>query len=203
MNKSRYSLVATIVACTLAACASVQESAQKVEARASCCKSMAEMHFEHLRKAESQSFTLDDTSPVFSFDIGKSYFKAYTLPTGGKNTKLKVTSNPTGSIGFEPTKLSQVFCPQATFLDENFGTLVSIRRVPTYVRGFGLISEFEIPEPTKYVVLHTNPSIYGALVTRYTLGGGYAVGNNFVFERGGEPIHHPCGPVADASVEVQ
>jgi len=184
-------------------CTTTASLTAKVDGKSPCCKSMNEFKYEVLTPSSSTAFQLNDDSPVFSFETGKSYFKAFILPSQGKF--LRVASHPTGSIGFETRKFSQSFCARALFLDESFSPVTASDSVPNYARGFwssAFISQFEIPPKARYVVLHTNPKTFNEMAVRYTSGGGYMVGNAFVFERGGEPIYHPCGPVADASVEV-
>lgn len=187
----------------LAGCTTTASLTAKVDAKSPCCKSMSEFKYEALTASDRTAFQLNDDSPVFSFETGKSYFKAFALPSQGK--LLRVASRPTGSIGFETRKFSQSFCARALFLDESFRPVIAFDSLPNYARSFGssaFISQFEIPTNARYVVLHTNPKTYNDMAVRYTSGGGYMVGNAFVFERGGEPIYHPCGPVADASAEI-
>lgn len=188
---------------TLASCTTLPEITDKVNAKPPCCNSMAEFSYEPLAKGQDLSFVLGEDSPVFAFHEGKSYFKAYALPASGAEHKLRVRSRPTGSIALETRKWSQVYCPQVTYLDAEYTPFFATSRVPAMVRGAGFVAEFNVPAQARYVVLHTNIKEYGQLATRYTSGGAYLVGAAVVVERGGQPIHHPCGPVADASVELQ
>lgn len=45
-----------------------------------CCESLSEIPFEELSPGDSKSFDLNEESPAFAFDTGKSYFKAFRLP---------------------------------------------------------------------------------------------------------------------------
>jgi hypothetical protein len=150
-------------------------------------------------------FLLDEQSPVFVFSTGKSYFKAISLSTEASGRKLRVSSQPTGSIAFETGQYSQSFCPRVIFLDQQFGEIVAVEDVSRYSLGFwssAFVSHFEIPSTARYAVLHTNPQRYGVPAFRYTTGGAYMVGGAMVIERGGEAIRHPCGPVANAAAEL-
>jgi hypothetical protein len=198
-------LVSCLLALGLVACANVAELREKVEARGSCCASMSEFKYEALDVGRPISFVLDEQAPVFSFDTGKSYFKAFSLAPNAERRTLRISSRPTGSIGFETRKFSQSFCARAVFLDEAFKQLSALDTIPNYAQGFwssAFVSLFEIPVGARYVVLLTNPRTFAYTAVRYTSGGGYMVGNAFVFERGGEAIHHPCGPIADAAAEI-
>ncbi len=190
-------------------CASVADLSAKQESKASCCKSPANFKYEPLSPSALTPMALSEESLVYVFATGKSYFKAYALPEQRTATKLRVRSFVTGSIAFESKKLSQLYCPQASFLNSNYETLTSNDIVPSVARGAlatgilpSFLAEFEIPTSAAYVVLHTNPARYGRLATRYTGGGAYMVGSALVMERGGEPIHHPCGPIADAEISL-
>lgn len=190
-------------------CASLADLTAKQEAKPVCCKSVAEFKYEPLSLDATTTLSLGDESSTFTFPSGKSYFKAYALPLQRRAAKLRVRSYATGSTAFETKKLSQLYCPQVTFVDASYQTLASDETVPTVARGAlatgllpSFIAEFEVPPGATYVVLHTNPTGYGRLATRYTGGGGYMVGSTFVMERGGEPIHHPCGPTANAEISL-
>lgn len=190
-------------------CASVADLAAKLEAKPSCCKSAAEFRYEPLQAGTTTPLSLDEESSAYAFASGKSYFKAYVVPKQATATKLRVRSWATGSTAFETRKLSQLYCPQVTFLDSAYQVIASNDRVPSWAQGAlatgmlpSFIADFEIPPNASYVVLHSNPAGYGRLATRYTGGGGYMVGSTFVTERGGEPIHHPCGPTANAEISL-
>ena len=190
-------------------CATVADTSAVLSTKSSCCKSPADFRYEQLTLGTAVQLTLDDKSPAYAFGSGKSYFKAYFLPVVNKETTLRVRSWATGSVAFETEKLSQLYCPEVTFLDKNHQAIFSNDLIPSPAKGAlatgwrpSFIADFEIPSAATYVVLHSRPGGYGRLATRYTGGGAYAVGNAYVVERGGEPIYHPCGPTADAEISV-
>src|SRR3990170_1971900 len=45
-----------------------------------CCQSPRNFSYEELKLGDSKMLELDDNSPAFHFDTGKSYFKAFSLP---------------------------------------------------------------------------------------------------------------------------
>jgi hypothetical protein len=205
MNFNSKQLFIAFVTLGLGACASVSELQEKVAARDSCCTSMSEFKYEALGPSTPIPFALNEQSPVFSFETGKSYFKAFSLSFNAQQKTLRVSSHPTGSIAFETRQFSQSFCARALFLDDAFKQLGASDNIPDFARGFwssAFVSQFDIPANTRYVILLTNPQTFTSSAVRYTGGGGYMVGKTFVFERGGEPIYHPCGPVADAVAEI-
>jgi hypothetical protein len=206
MDRKKSELLIGVLGFFLASCATLPEIAQKLDAKTPCCNSVSEFNYEQLITGSPTALLLGEESPVFTFNTGKSYFKAFSIPTQAQGRKLHVRSKPTGSVALETEKWSQVYCPQVTFLDQSFTAVSSSHRVPRYVRGMwsaGFMSDFDIPVSAHYVVFHTNRETDGLFVTRYTSGGAYMVGAAIVADRGGEPIEHPCGPVADAEVEIQ
>jgi hypothetical protein len=207
MNVRNY--LPLVLSILVSGCASVADLTAKLETKPSCCKSPSEFKYEPLQKDATTPLSLGDDSFAYAFPSGKSYFKAYALPQQRVATKLRIRSFATGSTAFETRKLSQLYCPQVSFLNASYQTLTSNDTVPSVARGAlatgllpSFIADFEIPSSASYVVLHTNPAGYGRLATRYTSGGGYMVGSTFVMERGGEPIYHPCGPTANAEISL-
>lgn len=194
-----------------AGCATVGDQALKMREKISCCASPKQFTYESMAQDMKVQLTLDESSPVYGFASGHSYFKSFALPPSSAAKAVRVRSIVTGSTAFETTRLSQLYCPQITFLDANHQVLVTSDAVPTVAgpgSGIGFefshsfLAEFSIPAAATYFVLHSNPAGYGRLATRYTGGGGYMVGSTIVISRGGEPIHHPCGPTADAEVSL-
>lgn len=198
-----------VLATVVSGCASMSDLSAKLEAKASCCRSPADFKYEPLPPGAPTPMSLSDESPVYVFAAGKSYFKAHVLPQQRTATKLRVRSFATGSTAFETRKLSQLYCPQVSFLSSSYETLTSTDVVPSVARGQlatgilpSFVADFEVPTSAVYVVLHTNPAGYGRLATRYTGSGAYMVGSALVIERGGEPIHHPSGPIANAEISL-
>lgn len=204
-------LAALIIAlCMVTACATVTELQKQVEQKAPCCKSLAELPFEPLAAGTSSSFRLDSQSPVFAFASGKSYFKAFSFEAPAAGKMLNVMSNPTGSIAFESMKYAQSFCPSIKFLNAQYVEVTTaedrdqVYDVPRWVTNFWssyFLSTFRVPADAKHVVLYTSPESFHRHAVIYSSGGGYLVGKTFVFQ-GAETIGYPCGPVANARVEL-
>lgn len=190
----RYKTVVLGLSIFLSACATVPELTTRVEAKPACCKSPAEFPYSPLATEGLTKITLGELSPVYGFPTGKSYFVAYSLPPA-LSKRLLVRTFITGSSAVESVKYSQVFCPQATFLNTSFQELSTVEKRPLVARGQwakgifpSFLSEFDVPPQAAYVVFYTNPSSHGLLNMRYA--------------GDGAMLYHPCGPVADAEISL-
>jgi hypothetical protein len=190
-------------------CATVSSLTEKLNSTQPCCTDFSQVAFKALPVGEELSFSLDDKSPVFNFDVGKSYFIGFSLPPESKSRMLQVMALPTGSTAFETTKLAQIFCPRVLFLGKDKQQIEVREASGEFLRGtgfsglrFGATSSMKIPEGTAYIVLHSNPATFGDYRTLYTRGGAYTVGSTLVIDRGGEPINFPCAPNADAKIRI-
>lgn len=203
-------LTTAAAALVLQGCATVADSAAKAANAPVCCKSFAELPVERfVQQPEPVPVQWGDGAPAFDFPSGRSYFKGYELPAGA--SRLLVRSWATGSTAFETRTLSQVFCPVVTFLDSQRSVVSMERKVPDWASRAhpqfragmpSFVANLDVPPAARFVVLHTDPAMYGIPVTRLTGGGGYMVGSTFVYNAGGEPIRHPCGPHANAEVSI-
>lgn len=86
-----------------------------------CCRSVADFPYEDLRRGEPKSFDLNDKSPAFGFDSGKSYFKAFRLPPYAIPYRIVLRSYMLG----DSVDSAYIFCPQVIFLDGKFATVRS------------------------------------------------------------------------------
>lgn len=86
-----------------------------------CCRSFADFPYEDLRQGDSKSFDLNDKSPAFAFDTGKSYFKAFRLPPYAIPYRIVLRSYMLG----DSVDSAYILCPQVIFLDEKFATVRS------------------------------------------------------------------------------
>lgn len=203
------SFLLLILSTLFSACSTVAGLTQKLDSKSPCCTSPSEFKYEPLAAEKPTSFALNDESPVYVFAQGKSYFKAFTLPQPLLSTRVRVRSFVTGSAAFESQRWSQAYCPQVTFLDAHHQVIASASKVPVssagkLSKGFSpaFMAEFRVPPTAQYLVLHANSELYGTSAIRHTRGGAYMAGSTMVMERGGEPIGHPCSPIADADVEL-
>jgi glutaredoxin-related protein len=164
------------------------------------------MQITELPANQEMSLTLTDTSPVFEFDTGKSYFA--TL--GIQSTKsLEIFVMPTGSLAFEPAKLAQIFCPRVIFLDESKGLIRATDTEVVYDRSLGFKTHrrggtaiLDVPVNTRYLVIHSRGDTPGKKVNYYNQASGFVVGSTYVREPGGS-ASFLCGPFADIIVRTK
>jgi maltose operon protein len=81
-----------------------------------CCASVNEFHFERISPEEKTSFDLNENSPAYQFDSGKSYFKAFILPSAAGPYTITVQSYMFG----ESIDVAYIFAPQIVTLNEAF-----------------------------------------------------------------------------------
>ena len=79
-----------------------------------CCSSLAELPVEPLRLGDSKSFDMEG-SPAYRFSTGKSYFRAFALPTGPYPYKVTVRSFLMG----DDLRSAYFFFPRIITLDGN------------------------------------------------------------------------------------
>jgi hypothetical protein len=77
-----------------------------------CCTDPAEFKYEPLPRSGSVDITIDRDSPLFEFQGGRSFFRAFALPEGGGSYRLDIQSFFAGA---EP-QTARVFYPIAAIL---------------------------------------------------------------------------------------
>jgi hypothetical protein len=108
----------------LAGCATTSYKVEMNKYRAApvCCRSFSEFSFEELRSGESKSFDLNEESPAFVFDTGKSYFKAFRLPPSSAPYRVTVRSYILGN----DLRSAYIFIPQASLLNDRYEVVRNI-----------------------------------------------------------------------------
>jgi hypothetical protein len=199
-----------LAAILISGCTTLPDLKARLDAAPSCCVGFEQMQFDPLPAEGDILLALDDRSPAFNFETGKSYFAAYSLPATAQGKQLQVLAHPTGSIAFESQTLAQIFCPRVLFLNsskrpmsthEVVGQFDRLNDFSGYMRGAG--SAFDIPPQAAFVVVHANPQVFGNLRSMRSRGGAYMVGTTLVMQRGGESSGFPCAPNADAKIRVR
>lgn len=82
-----------------------------------CCKSMDGFNYESIGIGRSKKFRIDENSPTFLFDSGKSSFKAFRLPASTQSYHVKIESYPLDS---SKGPLEYMFYPVLITLDKNY-----------------------------------------------------------------------------------
>ncbi len=75
-----------------------------------CCESFSNMSFDELPYGREIVVKIDEASPVFNFESGRSFFKAFRLPIRSVSYNIRIRSYFSG----------HVFFPSALVLDCNF-----------------------------------------------------------------------------------
>ena len=86
-----------------------------------CCKTMGEFLYETINVGQSKEFLIDKNSQAFAFNSGKSYFKAFMLPTSAQPYHVKIESYSLASN--EGPSGDYVFYPALITLDKNYNIL--------------------------------------------------------------------------------
>lgn len=81
-----------------------------------CCNSMSQFKFEAIKVGDSKSSKLTEESAAFSFDTGKSYFKAFEIPQTGYPYHFLIKSYMLG----DHIKSAYIFVPYVLTLDEKY-----------------------------------------------------------------------------------
>jgi maltose operon periplasmic protein len=81
-----------------------------------CCTSIAEFKYDPLPSDEPVTFRFDENSDSFVFPSGKSYFKAFRLPSKEIPYRIHVKSFALG----EGIHSAHIFYPQIALLDDRF-----------------------------------------------------------------------------------
>lgn len=81
-----------------------------------CCQSPKYFSYEELKLGDSKILELDENSPAFQFNTGKSYFKAYSLPSYTGPYKVSIQSYMHGSY----IETAHIFVPKLIFLNERY-----------------------------------------------------------------------------------
>jgi Maltose operon periplasmic protein precursor (MalM) len=102
----------------------------KVSAAPSCCESMDKFAFSDLSLGKTE-IEIDEKTPAFNFESGKSLFRAYLLPKGGGTLNISLRSYTNASVG-------GLFQPDLLLLDAKFRVSRAIAK-PLF--GLPLISE--------------------------------------------------------------
>jgi maltose operon protein len=90
----------------------------ELETATVCCAGYEQFDFKPLEFRETDRIIINRESPVFQFDTGKSYFKAFRLPATEKSYSIIVGSDFAEQVTRSGT--SFVFSPVVMFLDADY-----------------------------------------------------------------------------------
>ena len=112
-----------LIAIFIASCTTNYETAKKhYDLAQPCCQSFAEFNYETFPPDKPFSFDIDQSSPLFSFKSGKSYFRALTLPDHPLPYSLNVRSYAQGPMIND----AHIFFPRILLLKEDFSVAYEV-----------------------------------------------------------------------------
>jgi hypothetical protein len=162
----------------LSACATTTEKqdASLNQARV-CCKSPKEFRYQRLLPG-MKKFKIDQHSPVFEFEKGRSYFAAFEIPRDSSR-HFRAKSYFNGMF------IGQYFDPVFLVLDENYQPITTGSLELQFVDGTmfhdtnaHMQGEFRVDANAKYLVVFTSKFEGMAPVARtQPMGYGYMVGS--------------------------
>jgi hypothetical protein len=171
-NMRRHLFTVVAITVILAGCASVQQRAEELRSKLPCCATLPEIPYRPADLRPEHIFELSDTSPVFNFREGKSYFHAISIQPSAASRNVKVRIFQQGSQGFEPMKNSLVLCPTVVFLDEEKKPFASVdlpisKAKPTSFLGPSITearvwhSSMDVPAAAAHIIFYTKPTLFG------------------------------------------
>ncbi len=165
MNKN---ILALVLGLSVVGCASnsgVEPTITDTQMKAEdvCCISKKDFAWIELDKTEDVSFVIDETSPVWDFKTGKSFFNAFEFsPRSGK---VKVT------LSSKMLK-KQVLAPTVQLLDKEYNVIRTITLDEFNIRYSDMfdanryVTSFEVDaQSLPYMVVYTKHSDVGQLIT--------------------------------------
>jgi maltose operon protein len=165
MNKNILALVLglSVVGCASNSGVEPTMSASLMDKESVCCVSKKDFAWVGLEKTEDVDFAIDETSPVWNFQTGKSFFNAFEFsPRSGK---VKVT------LSSKMLK-NQVFAPTVQLLDKDYQVSKTIPLADFKVHYSDMFNanrywyEFEVDaQDLPYMVVYTDPSLIGSTIT--------------------------------------
>lgn len=106
-----------LLAMFIASCTTSYETAKKhYDLAQPCCSNFSEFKYENLSHEASLVFDINQLSPAFHFDTGKSYFKAVRLPNISSLYVINIRSYAMG----ERLDVAHIFFPKIVLLKEDF-----------------------------------------------------------------------------------
>jgi hypothetical protein len=113
--KTKRLFAAVVVCLLLSACEVTREHAvARYQEAAPCCRSLADLEYLPVAADVPRSLTLDQASPLFAFDTGRSYVAAFDLGAVQSPRIVELRSYVLGPL----IEKGHVFYPDLVFLDE-------------------------------------------------------------------------------------
>lgn len=144
--------LALLVPPVVATAAAPRSDAALLESAKSCCEDPSRFAYAKLPSEGSLDFTIDRESPVFEFQSGRSFFRAFRLPVLGRPYTLELRSYVDDA---KSTRDARVFYPVVAILTDDF--LVSRATDLEFLR-FDLPVFEQASEPAYRLTLPLDPA---------------------------------------------
>ena len=206
-------LVAAVLS-SLNACSSMSAMNDSLRSKRSCCTSFRDLPYVEVDAANKMDFSSSDSSPVFQFPEGKSFFMALRLPQSLSPGVAELEVRFSRSILDPYMGTVRAFCPAYTLLRDDFSEIKSSAvqvhfAASTWTKGARWVGQIVIPDGTRYIVLHTTDDLlegsvnmgpHGGYISPYTdLGPGVYTS----MHSDGNTGNVFCAPDANLSIQVR
>ncbi len=184
-----------------------------------CCTSFRDLTYQSLNADEEKKFEVENNTPTFAFETGKSHFQAFKLPQHRDIIHMVVQTYfvRSGSQLNEYAFLDEyAFRPSVMFLDSNYAPLITLDSPalshPT--AGFGLsrlIADIHSPPKAanaEFVIIFSEPdvtekNVWTNEITPNTEGGYVGAWVTEQVNGGKRDIEIPFSYVGKLSIEVE
>jgi maltose operon protein len=138
---------------------SVEQSRDALAAAPTCCSSIDQLPFQPLEAGFTGDVLIDTQAPAYSFETGKSFFRAFALPAGGPSFEIRLYSQAGSSVLAPNAMLLDSRMRPTRLLDADDFVYVP----PTGLKGDSLDARLRIdrsqpehPGNERYLILYTS-----------------------------------------------
>ena len=138
---------------------SVEQSRDALAAAPTCCSSIDQLPFQPLEAGFTGDVLIDTQAPAYSFETGKSFFRAFALPAGGPSFEIRLYSQAGSSVLAPNAMLLDSRMRPTRLLDADDFSYVP----PTGLKGDSLDARIRIdrsqpehPGNERYLILYTS-----------------------------------------------
>lgn len=203
----RKTVSSTTAALLLVGCASLSSQQDALNTRRPSYSSYEAIPMQSVRPGASLRVKLDDSSPVFSFASGNSYFAAFGLPRGQRRS-LQFNISALGWTSFTESTL----CPKVQFLNDRNQPAAPFdlyaRWVPPgWVTNGYFEGDVDVPADAVSVIIYTGAKEgqRSAPITTFDSGFVYSAGKSTVYVPGSGrgTATMPCASTGEFTLTLQ
>jgi len=138
---------------------SVEQARYALAATPNCCSALDQLPFQPLDAGFAGDVLIDTQAPAYTFETGKSFFRAFTLPAGGPSFEIRLYSQAGSSVLAPNAMLLDSRMRPTRLLDADDFAYVP----PTGLKGDSLDTRIRIdrsqpehPGNERYLILYTS-----------------------------------------------